>query len=310
MQKRTTRHRVLPVLAVLAAALIWGLSFISSKTILNAGVPPLTMVALRFLLTSAILGTLLRLREPRGRVPANAGLALVASGLVGVTLYFFFESRGIRLTSASHSSLIIATIPVFTVAAESLLYGTRIRWLAAVGIALSVAGTFLLVRGSVAAGTLVGDLFMFGACLAWVAYNMLSRDLHRTMSDLAITAGQAIVGTAALALLALTEHRFWVALTLPVVLHLVFLAVFSSAIGNFLYVYALSRLGPSVVTPFLNLVPVVSAVGGTVLLGERLDAWQIAGGAVIVAGVLLVRLRRDGADAAAAAGTEGSSPPG
>jgi drug/metabolite transporter (DMT)-like permease len=310
MEKRTTRHRVLPVLAVLAAALIWGLSFISSKTILNAGVPPLTMVALRFLLTSAILGALLRLREPRGRVPANAGLALVASGLVGVTLYFFFESRGIRLTSASHSSLIIATIPVFTVAAESLLYGTRIRWLAAVGIALSVAGTFLLVRGSVAAGTLVGDLFMFGACLAWVAYNMLSRDLHRTMSDLAITAGQAIVGTAALALLALTEHRFWVALTLPVVLHLVFLAVFSSAIGNFLYVYALSRLGPSVVTPFLNLVPVVSAVGGTVLLGERLDAWQIAGGAVIVAGVLLVRLRRDGADAAAAAGTGGSSLPG
>ena len=310
MERPKPRHRALPVLAVLAVTFIWGLSFVSSKTILNAGVPPLTMVALRFLLTSAILGALLRAREPRGQVPVKVRLPLAASGLVGVTLYFFFESRGIRLTSASHASLIIATIPVFTVAAERLLFGTRIRWLAAVGIALSVAGTFLLVRGSVAAGTVAGDLLMFGACLAWVAYNLLSRDLHRSLSDLAITAWQVIVGTAALVLLALTEWRSWVPLTLPVILHLVFLAVLSSAVGNFLYVYGLSRLGPAVVTPLLNLVPVVSAIGGTVLLGERLDAWQIAGGVVIVAGVVLVRLPRVGSAAAGAAAIEGSSPPG
>ncbi|MCX7030083.1 MAG: DMT family transporter [Spirochaetes bacterium] len=310
MQQPKPAHRALPVLAILAVTLIWGLSFVSSKTVLNAGVPPLTMVALRFTLTSAILGAVLRLREPRGRIPAKAALPLVASGLVGVTLYFFFESRGIRLTSASHASLIIATIPVFTVAAESLLHGTRVRWLAALGIALSVAGTFLLVRGSIAAGSLAGDLFMFGACLAWVAYNMLSRDLHRSLSDLAITAWQAIFGTAALVLLALTERRFWVPLTVPVILNLAFLAVFSSAVGNFLYVYSLSRLGPAVVTPFLNLVPVVSAIGGVTLLGEQLDAWQIAGGAVIVAGVVLVRWRLGGPAEAAEEGTEGSSPPG
>lgn len=309
MQRPTPRHRALPALAIITATVIWGLSFVSSKTILNAGVPPITMVALRFLLTSAILGALLRIREPRGRVAPKVRLPLVASGLVGVTLYFFFESRGIRLTSASHASLIIATIPVFTVAAERLFFRTRIRWLAAVGIALSVAGTFLLVRGSVAAGTVVGDLLMFGACLAWVAYNMLSRDLHHALSDLAITAWQSIVGTAALVLLALTEWRSWVPLTVPVILHLVFLAVLSSAVGNFLYVYGLSRLGPSVVTPFLNLVPVVSAIGGTLILGERLDAWQIAGGAVIIAGVVLVRLRREPGEAAAAA-IEGSSPRG
>ena len=109
-------------------------------------------------------------------------------------------------------------------------------------------------------------------------------------------------------LVALTESRQWVPLTLPVILNLVFLAVLSSAVGNFLYVYGLSRLGPSVVTPFLNLIPVVSAVGGVALLGERLDAWQVAGGVVIIAGVVLVRLRAG--DAAAAAASGPSSPPG
>jgi drug/metabolite transporter (DMT)-like permease len=286
------RARALPVLAILTTVLIWGLSFVSSKTILNAGVPPMTMVALRFLLTTAILGPALRLREPRGRLRLRQAPLVILSGLAGVTIYFFFESRGIRLTDASHASLIIATIPVFTVVAESILFRTRIRWIAGVGIALSVAGVFLLVRGSIAGGTVAGDLYMFGACMSWVAYNMLSRDLHREMSDLAITAWQAIFGTAVLVGLALLERGQWVPLTPLVIGHLVFLAVASSAVGNFLYVYALSRLGPVVVTPFLNLVPVVSAVAGALALGEVLGPWQIAGGVVIVAGVFLVRSRQ------------------
>ncbi len=284
--------RLLPVLAILATVLVWGMSFVSSKTILNAGVPPMTMVCLRFLLTSAILGPTMRVVEPRAKLGLRQVPLLVLSGLAGVTIYFFFESRGIRLTNASHASLIIGTIPVFTVVAESVLFRTRIRWVAAAGIALSVAGVFLLVRGSIAGGTVAGDLFMFGACMSWVAYNMLSRDLHKGMSDLAITAWQAIFGTAFLVIFALLEYRQWVPLSPLVIANLVFLAVLSSAVSNFLYVYALSRLGPVVVTSFLNLIPAVSAVAGTLILGEVLGLWQIVGGVVIVAGVFLVRSPR------------------
>jgi drug/metabolite transporter (DMT)-like permease len=79
-----------------------------------------------------------------------------------------------------------------------------------------------------------------------------------------------------------------VPITLSAGLNLAYLAVFCSALSNFLYVYALSRLGPIAVSPYVNLIPVVGVLGGVALLGEAMAWSQILGGAVILAGVLLV----------------------
>jgi drug/metabolite transporter (DMT)-like permease len=292
--------------------LLWGLSFVASKTILNTGVPPMTMVCLRYLLTTIILNVLLRLREPPGRRPQGGRpdggearrrrrlakgdvLPLLASGLVGVTVYFFFESRGIKLTTASHASLIIAAIPVFTLLAEMAFFGTRVRLLGAAGVALSVAGVVLVVWSpgtSLFSGFFTGDLFMFGACFSWVAYILLSKNLHTRLSDLAITTYQSLFGTIFLIPLALLEYRQWVPLGFPAIGSLLYLAVLSSAVGNFLYVYALSRLGPISISPYLNLIPVVGVIGGIVLQGDRVAIAQEVGGAVIIAGVLMVNWRQ------------------
>jgi drug/metabolite transporter (DMT)-like permease len=132
---------------------------------------------------------------------------------------------------------------------------------------------------------------MFGACVSWVCYMMVSRNLHTRLSDLAITAYQSLFGTAFLVPLALLEYRQWVPLTLAAAANLLYLAVFSSAVGNFLYMYALSRLGPIAVSPFVNLIPVVGVLGGVVILGETIGPVQIVGGIVIVTGVLMVSAR-------------------
>src|SRR5579864_811101 len=105
---RPTPPRALPLLAVWGTVLFWGLSFVSSKTILNSGVPPMTMVCIRFLAASVILTVFLRRFDPGALLRRRDIVPLAVSGLFGVTVYFFFESRGIRLTSASHASLIIA----------------------------------------------------------------------------------------------------------------------------------------------------------------------------------------------------------
>ncbi len=298
IQRPVSRGRALPLLAVWGTVLFWGLSFVSSKTILNSGVPPMTMVAIRFLAAAVILNVLLRRFDPGARLRKKDLFPLAISGLFGVTVYFFFESRGIRLTSASHASLIIAVIPVVTVIAEAILFRTRISVLAVLGVALSVVGVVFVVRrpGAPAGGeSLAGDLFMFGACISWVVYIILSRNLHQRLSEIAITAYQSLFGTAFLVLLALLEMRHWVPITLAAGLNLAYLAVFCSALSNFLYVYALSALGPIAVSPYINLVPVVGVLGGVVLLGESLLWSQVVGGAVILAGVLLVSRQRPAA---------------
>jgi drug/metabolite transporter (DMT)-like permease len=288
-------RRAAPYLAILGTVLFWGLSFVASKTILNSGVPPMTMVAMRFAVASVILFPILKIREPGRKLGARGILALTAGGLLGVTVYFFFESRGVKLTTASNASLIIGTIPVFTVVAERLFYKSAIAWYRWIGVALSLVGVYLLVGrtgAGEAAGGPAGDLFMLGACLSWVAYNMVSRNLHKRFSDFAITTYQALFGTIFLLPLALLEHRSWVPLSTVALLDILYLAVFCSAGAYFLYVFALARIGPIGIAPFINLIPVVGALGGVLILGERLAAAQIAGGGVVIVGVLVVNLRR------------------
>jgi drug/metabolite transporter (DMT)-like permease len=279
------------LLAVWGTVLFWGLSFVASKTILNAGVPPMTMVTIRFVAATIILNIFLKRFDPNARLRRKDILPLLASGLAGVTIYFFFESRGIKLTSASHASLIIAVIPVVTVAAEAIFFRTRISWPVAVGIVLSVIGVVFVVGRPSGAQNLAGDLFMFGACAAWVAYIILSKNLHKRLSDIAITAYQSLFGTVFLIPFCLLEHGQWVAITPAAWLSLAYLAIFCSALSNFLYVYALSRLGPISVSPYVNLIPVVGVLGGVALLGESIVWTQAAGGAIILAGVLLVSRR-------------------
>ena len=299
----TPRHpsspsHALPLLAVWGTVLFWGLSFVSSKTILNSGVPPMTMVCIRFVIATVVLNLLLRRLDPSARLRRKDVLPLLLSGLFGVTIYFFFESRGIKLTSASHASMIIAVIPVVTLVTEAILFRTRITTLTGVGIALSVLGVVAVVwrpGQSPTGGSILGDLFMFGACISWVVYIVLSKNLHQRLSELAITAYQSVFGTAFLIPLALLEMRQWVPITLTAGLNLVYLALFCSALSNFLYVYALSALGPIAVSPYVNLIPVVGVIGGVVLLGESMAWTQILGGAVILGGVLLVSWRRPGA---------------
>jgi drug/metabolite transporter (DMT)-like permease len=269
------------------------------------------MVAMRFAVASIILLPILKAREPAPRLDLRGALALAGGGLLGVTIYFFFESRGIKLTSASSASLIIGTIPVFTVLAERLFYGTRIRWFRWGGVVLSLVGVYLLVGRAAGAGggRLGGNLFMLGACLSWVAYNMVSRNLHRRFSDLTVTVYQAFFGTLFLLPLALLERRQWVPINATVVVDILYLAVFCSAAGYFLYVYALARLGPVGISPFINLIPLVGVLGSLVILGESIGVWQVVGGAVAIAGVLVVNLRGKG-EATAPSTAEASRRPG
>jgi drug/metabolite transporter (DMT)-like permease len=283
-------HPLLPILAVLGAMLFWGLSFVSSKTILNTGFPPMTMVFLRFLIASIVLIPLQRRRDPGFRLQKSDRLFLLLSALFGTFFYFLCESRGIKYTSASNAALITAIIPALTVGVEYLLFKNSVRWFQGLGIALSIVGVYFVVQRSPGQydRALLGNLLMFGACLSWVAYNMFSRNLHRGLRGINLITFQSMIGTVLLLPIALSEARSWSFGSLGVWLNLVYLGVICTALSFFLYLYALARLGPVRVTSFINLLPVVSVVGGMAILGERLLAAQMIGGVVIILGVFLV----------------------
>jgi drug/metabolite transporter (DMT)-like permease len=296
MERNAGRETTLATFAILATVLFWGLSFVSTKTVLNAGFPPFTLVFLRFTLASILLLPLQRGLYRGIRINRQSRRILLVTGFFGVTIYFVFESTGIKLASASSAALIIASIPVFTVLAEYLFYRSPIARRQVAGILLSILGVYIIVQrssGSARHGqALAGNLLMLGACLSWVLYLMLSKRLDSGLPRLTVTAWQNFWGAVFLLPLALLERRSWSFAQPLVWLNILYLALFCSALSYFLYLYALKHLGPVVISSWLNLIPLVGTVGGMTMLGERLAPVQMLGGAIIIAGVFIVSWRK------------------
>ena len=275
----------------LSVALLWGLSFLSIKVAVRE-VPPMTMAVARFVIACAVLPGFARLAgEPLRVAPRDLPL-LALSGFVGVTLYFLGENHGVALLTASEASVIIGTIPVLTVLAERLFVGTRLGLRTYLGACLSFVGVALIVvrLGGGVSGSVRGYLYMVLAALAWVAYSFLTRGHTARYGRITVTFWQLLFGLAVSVPFALAEASQWRVPGPAAVANIVFLGVFCSALGYWLFIVALDRLGPGRSSVFINLIPVVSVVAAFFILGERLSGVQWLGGMVAVAGVYLATL--------------------
>jgi drug/metabolite transporter (DMT)-like permease len=293
---RDIKSILLPNLALLTTVSFWGLSFVSSKFILNTGFPPLTLVFFRFFLASIIFFPISRAIEPGNPIQKKDLLPLVATSLFGITIYFFFETTGIKLTSASNAALIIASIPIFTIIAEYTFYKTAIQWYKILGVLLSIGGVYLIISKTIDAQlypkVFKGNLAMLGACLSWVGYIVISKRLRQRLSGIKCITYQFIFGTIFLFPLAMREFHGWFVPPPLAILNIFYLGIACSALGYFFYLYGLSRLEPVAVSTYTNLVPVIGTVGGVFILNERLLGSQIIGGAAIIIGIFIVNLRR------------------
>ncbi len=105
------------IVAAAVAVILWGISFPVSRVAVRE-IPPLALATGRFLLATALLWPAARRRGlalPRADLPA-----VLLLGLFGVTLYFAFENYGLVYTTASHASLIVATVPLGSAAVEAV----------------------------------------------------------------------------------------------------------------------------------------------------------------------------------------------
>ncbi|MBM7868336.1 DMT family transporter [Heliomicrobium gestii] len=277
-------------LAMLVTVLFWGISFISIKIAVTE-VPPVTLALLRFIIASAVLWGALRLSEPAAKLEKGDRWRMLLAGALGVTLYFYFENSGVKLTTAANASLITSIVPVLSIMLDIVIYKTKVSALQWVAIAASLVGTYLSVTANgqmaLSSDTFVGNLLVLGAMVCWAIYTLMSKSLAR-YSGLALTTYQTLLGTLLLAPLSLVERDQWSLFSLTAFGHIVFLAVCCSALCYFLYMYALQRLDVTITTLYLNVVPVVGVLCGCLFLDESVLPVQIAGGAMVILSIFLV----------------------
>ncbi len=290
-----------PEAGLLLVVLFWGFNFAVVKVPLEV-MPPFVVNTIRFVVSALVLGLLhARACEVRG-VPFwgtfRAGWkTVVALGLLGHALYQICFILGIDRTTAGGAALLIATSPLVTAAAGHLLNIDRMGARGWAGVGVSLAGAVLVVLGRPGdvGGDLVGVALLLAGSVAWGLTTVLSRPvLDRGATPLGLAFWGVVIALPVLAALSIPEWAAtpWARVDVWDWLALLYSGSLSTGIAYWLWNDAVRQVGPSRTAAFSNLVPFVGVGAGAVLLGEPIAWLQVLGGALIVAGLVVVRKRK------------------
>lgn len=273
------------LILIMFSVLFWGYSFISTKVVLTE-LPPVSIAFFRQIIASIALFCWLLSTRSLSPLSIRHLWLVAVSGLFGIVLYFVFENTGLQYTTASNASMIVAAVPVFTLISEVLFFKLKANAKMLVCILLSIAGVYMVItvdgRLDLSSSTFMGNLLVIGAMIAWVIYTIFNKKLNNKYSSLVITFYQSVTSIFLFIPFVAPEVGKWKAITLIPLLNLIYLGIFCSALAYFFYIYASKRLGATISSASLNLIPVVSVVFGYFLLGEKLSLLQIAGMALIM----------------------------
>ncbi|MGE5048148.1 MAG: DMT family transporter [Deltaproteobacteria bacterium] len=287
---RRARHDA----GMLAVCLIWGGNFTVTK-LAFAQLSPLAFTALRFVAGSALLWALVRWTEGRGSFPRGATLwHLVWLGVLGNTLYQLGFVLGLARSTATNTSLIVSASPAtvsILAAAMGLERATRRTRL---GIALGIAGVLVVVLAGPAAAHLearIGDLFTLGALVCWSVYTVGLRRVSG-MSALRVTAWTAYTGTPGLLLAGAPEllRVRWRAVDPAVWGALAYATALSLVLAYVIWNASVRAVGATRTAIYMCVTPLVAVLVAWGALGERPGLLHVAGGVLIVLGVVLTRL--------------------
>jgi drug/metabolite transporter (DMT)-like permease len=269
----------------------WSSNFIVGKALVGI-VPPWTLNAGRFTVSALILlPALLYCKE---WPPRQAWLPLVLMSLTGVFAFNAVLYIGLRHTSAINATLVNATTPVTTALIAWLVIGEEITRRRVAGILLSFAGIgWIVSHGSL--DTLlnlnfnVGDVIVFFATSLWGFYMVMAKPTMRHLSPLALTSMTTIIGALFLLPAATMELRahpadLWRS---EVILAFLYLGIFPSFLSFLMWNRSIRTFGPGRASLAYNTLPLFAVILAGIFLDEALQVYQIAGGIVIIVGVLI-----------------------
>jgi drug/metabolite transporter (DMT)-like permease len=278
---------------MLLVCLIWGINFSVTKLAIGQ-MPALPFTAIRFTLASLLLWLIVRRLEGPATLASDVTRRLVILGIVGNTLYQLAFVLGLAYTTATNSSLIVATVPTVVAVLAGLLGLERITPRMWTGIALGTIGVVLVIAASgveFSAVTLRGDLLTVLGVFCWAGYTLGLRRLPPELSPLRVTAVTTVAGTPGLVLAGLPglAGMEWRSIPGTAWAALGYATVFSLVVAYLLWNRSVQSVGVTRTAIYMCLTPLIAVAAAWLMLGEQAQPLQGVGAMLIVAGVLLTR---------------------
>src|SRR6185295_10198179 len=277
---------------------IWGSTWLFIKLGLE-DLPPFTFAAIRFIIASAIVFSIIRIRGlalPRARAD---WLLLAGTGILSFGFNYGLVFWGEQYITSGLAALLQATTPAFGLLfAHFNLPGERLSWSKIGGVVLGVCGVAVVFSNQLA---IAGRQALAG-CMAltlssiFVAYsNVLVKKHGKNLTPAIMTAGQMLFGLLLLLIAAITLEgnplRYhW---TTMAVIALLYLAVVGSVIAFLLYYWLILNMDVTKSMLIALVTPVVAVILGMIVLNEEFGWRTLAGGAMIMLGIAFIVVRKN-----------------
>jgi drug/metabolite transporter (DMT)-like permease len=276
----------------LAFAFMWSSAFTSARMIVQDA-PPLTALALRFLLSgligvgiAAAMGQSWRLTRTQWRATAIFGLCQNA-------LYLGLNFVAMQWIEASLAAIIASTMPLVVAVAGWSLFGERVRALGAAGLVAGVAGVTLIMGARLTGGVDLSGVVLCGIGVLGLAFATLAVRGASTGGNLLMIVGlQMLVGAAILAVAALLTETWEVNWTWQLVWAFLYTTLVPGLLATWVWFLLVNRIGAVRAATFHFLNPFLGVAVAAMLLGERLGPLDLIGVAIIAAGILAVQISK------------------
>jgi drug/metabolite transporter (DMT)-like permease len=280
--------RPIAILMLLICTMFWGFAFIAQKSAMDS-MGPLSFAGVRFLLGGLLVLPLAFYERRRHPIALTSTHWLLIAALS--TVFFFgiwLQQAGLASTTATNGGFLTALYVFFVPILGFLLFRTRPHPIIFIGVPLALVGTYYLNGGGLATFNTGDGLITFGAVF-WALHVILLGHIARQtglpifVSAISFLAAGAVAAVIAFATEAPTLEAIsagWV--------EIAYAAVLSTAVAFTLQAVGQQHVPPANAAIILSAESLFAALGGALVLGERLPPIGYAGAALIFFAILLV----------------------
>ncbi len=272
----------------------WAGAFIAGKVGVQE-LSPIQLTFMRFFIASIIIfGVMVKYEKKDWRLKKKAWLDVILIGIIGMVGYHILFFTSLKYTTASNSSMIAATNPLFTAILASIFAGEKLGIrrvgyiiMAFIGVILTISKWNINIITNLSFNK--GDLIMIGAVICWVIYSIISKNIMPKYSPLILTTYSFIVCTVILLPFVIRDGllinlgniswKGWVSV--------IYMAVFPTVIGYLIQQMAIKEVGAGKMAIFINLVPVFSIIMAYFILHETIPILNLVSAGMIIVAVYL-----------------------
>ena len=275
--------------------LFWGMSFVWTTVVLKY-YDPISTIFLRLVLSTIILFSGLALFKKLEKINKEDYKLFLVSALFNPFFYFLGENFGLKYSTPTIASVLIATIPLFVPVAAYFMLKERVSRMSIIGIIISFWGIIvMLVNRDLSLNTPPLGAGLLGIAVASaVFYTILIKRLSPKYSAFTIIAVQNLIGIIyflPLFLIFGLNKFVQVKPNFELISSLVALAFFCSTLAFVFFTISIKNIGVSRTSVFGNLIPVFTAIFSFIILAEQFNLNKIVGMGIVMIGVVLAQFK-------------------